>query len=195
MAATTSADGSLRIWAQSPARRRAAEGKGQPPTPVAAATWRCLSSSAYQGLRSAAHRGFSHLTVALLPEPPLHSWPLETQTLCQVPWLHLTSTVATAHAGRPMTAAAFSGDGSLVAAAVPGSITLWDPAQNALVAVLANPGPARGSAMASVQFVPGTPFLVRAPAMHGAAPRAGSSISILASPVAARQPASHACSL
>ena len=49
MAATTSADGSLRIWAQSPARKRAAEGKGQPPAPVAAATWRCLSSSAYQG--------------------------------------------------------------------------------------------------------------------------------------------------
>ena len=75
-------------------------------------------------------------------------------------WLDLT--VASMHAGRPITAVAFSGDGSLVAAAVPGSVTLWDPAQNALVAVLANPGPAKTGAMSNVQFVPGTPFLVRA---------------------------------
>lgn len=59
-----------------------------------------------------------------------------------------------------MTAAAFSGDGSLVAAAVPGSVTLWDPSANALVAVLANPAPAKDAAMSSLQFVPGTPFLV-----------------------------------
>ncbi len=60
-----------------------------------------------------------------------------------------------------MSAVTFSADGSLVAAAVSGGVTLWDPAANALVAVLPNPGPAAGSAMDCIHFVPGTPFLVR----------------------------------
>lgn len=68
MAATTSTDGSLRIWAQSPARRRAATAgiKGQPPAAAPAATWRCLSSSAYQGKCS-----LLRCAAALLNEPTL----------------------------------------------------------------------------------------------------------------------------
>ena len=62
-----------------------------------------------------------------------------------------------------MSAVAFSGDGSLVAAAVTGSVTLWDPTSNALITVLANPAPARTSSMRRLEFVPGTPFLVRMP--------------------------------
>ncbi len=60
-----------------------------------------------------------------------------------------------------MSAVAFSGDGSLVAAAVTGSVTLWDPSSNALITVLATPAPARSSAMRRLEFVPGTHFLVR----------------------------------
>ena len=59
-----------------------------------------------------------------------------------------------------MSAVAFSRDGSLIAAAVAGSVTLWDPSSNALAAVLANPAPARSSAMWRIEFVPGTPYLV-----------------------------------
>ena len=59
-----------------------------------------------------------------------------------------------------MSAVAFSGDGSLVAGAVPGSVTLWDPHTNSLVAVLAHPAAAASVHMASLSFVPGTPYLV-----------------------------------
>jgi WD40 repeat protein len=62
-----------------------------------------------------------------------------------------------------MSAVAFSGDGSLVAAAVTGSVTLWDPSSNALITVLANPAPARSSTMTHLQFVPSTQYLVRRP--------------------------------
>ena len=62
-----------------------------------------------------------------------------------------------------MSAVAFSGDGSLVAAAVSGSVTLWDPAANALVAVMACPGAASTAVMSSLSFVPGTPYLVSLP--------------------------------
>ena len=66
-------------------------------------------------------------------------------------------------ADEPMSAVAFSGDGSLVAAAVPGSVTLWDPVANALVAVMACPGAASSAVMSSLSFVPGTPYLVSLP--------------------------------
>ena len=59
-----------------------------------------------------------------------------------------------------MSAVAFSGDGSLVAGAVLGSVTLWDPHANSLVAVLAHPAAAASVPMASLSFVPGTPYLV-----------------------------------
>ncbi len=59
-----------------------------------------------------------------------------------------------------MSAVAFSGDGSLVAAAMPGSVTLWDPAANSLVAVLAHPAAASSVAVSSLSFVAGTPYLV-----------------------------------
>ncbi|KAK9827341.1 hypothetical protein WJX81_007552 [Elliptochloris bilobata] len=63
----------------------------------------------------------------------------------------------------PMTAAAFSADGSLVAVAAGDTVTLWDPAANALVAVL--PPPAAhppGSPFTRLAFVPGTPYLAGA---------------------------------
>lgn len=60
-----------------------------------------------------------------------------------------------------MSAVAFSGDGSLVAAAVTGSVTLWDPSSNALITVMANPAPARSSTMTRLEFVPSTQYLVR----------------------------------
>ena len=60
-----------------------------------------------------------------------------------------------------MSAVAFSDDGSLVAAAVPGSITLWDPMSNGLVAVLAHPTVAASVPVTTLRFVPGTPYLVR----------------------------------
>ena len=63
-------------------------------------------------------------------------------------------------ADEPMSAVAFSGDGSLVAAAVPGSVALWDPAANSLVAVLAHPAAASSVAVSSLKFVPSTPYLV-----------------------------------
>ena len=66
-------------------------------------------------------------------------------------------------ADEPMSAVAFSGDGSLVAAAVSGSVTLWDPAANALVAVMACPGAASSAVMSSLSFVPDTPYLVSPP--------------------------------
>lgn len=62
-----------------------------------------------------------------------------------------------------MSAVAFGEDGSLVAAAVPGSVTLWDPVVNALVAVMACPGAASSALMSSLSFVPGTPYLVSPP--------------------------------
>lgn len=39
---------------------------------------------------------------------------------------------------KPMTAAAFSGDGSVLAVAAEKVITLWDPDRNTLLAVLGN---------------------------------------------------------
>ncbi|CAL5220765.1 g2829 [Coccomyxa viridis] len=60
----------------------------------------------------------------------------------------------------PMSAVAFSGDGSLVAVAMPGSVTLWDPAANSLVAVLAHPPAASSVAVSSLSFVAETPYLV-----------------------------------
>lgn len=59
-----------------------------------------------------------------------------------------------------MSAVAFSEDGSLIATAVAGSVTLWDPKSNTLVAALANPATARSCAMWRLDFVPGTPYLV-----------------------------------
>ena len=66
-----------------------------------------------------------------------------------------------------MSAVAFSGDGSLVAGAVPGGVTLWDPHANSLVAVLAHPAAAASVPMASLGFVPGTPYLVSLNAFSG----------------------------
>jgi len=59
-----------------------------------------------------------------------------------------------------MSAVAFSGDGSLVAAAVKGSVTLWNPAVNSLVLVLAHPAAAASTAVSSLSFIAGTPYLV-----------------------------------
>ena len=63
-------------------------------------------------------------------------------------------------ADEAMSAVAFSGDGSLVAAAMPGSVTLWDPVANALVAVLAHPAAASSVSVSSLSFVACTPYLV-----------------------------------
>lgn len=62
--------------------------------------------------------------------------------------------------GQSMTAVALSRDGSLVAVAVAGSVTLWDPSANALVAVLPHPAPASGCSMQRLDFIADTPFLV-----------------------------------
>ncbi|CAL8472222.1 g11764 [Coccomyxa elongata] len=69
-----------------------------------------------------------------------------------------TSTAS--YKGQPMSAVAFSEDGSLIATAVAGSVTLWDPSSNTLIAALANPATARSCAMWRLDFVPGTPYLV-----------------------------------
>ncbi|MEW5307753.1 MAG: hypothetical protein WDW36_010129 [Sanguina aurantia] len=87
--------------------------------------------------------------------------------------------------GLPLTASAFSSDGSTLAVAAAGWITLWEPATNRLAAVLppslrdcdgGSSSPAApaasieasinqaGNAIARLTFVPGTPFLVGASA-------------------------------
>ncbi|GLI71536.1 hypothetical protein VaNZ11_016768 [Volvox africanus] len=68
----------------------------------------------------------------------------------------------------PMTAAAFSADGSVLAVAAAARVTLWDAESNALVAVLpaaaAGPaavvGPTAATPLTQLLFIPGTPFLV-----------------------------------
>ncbi|GIM13129.1 hypothetical protein Vretimale_16329, partial [Volvox reticuliferus] len=67
----------------------------------------------------------------------------------------------------PMTAAAFSSDGSVLAVAAAARVTLWDAESNTLVAILpaaaAGPaavvGPTAATPLTQLQFIPGTPFL------------------------------------
>ena len=61
-----------------------------------------------------------------------------------------------------MLAAAWSADGSLLAAAAGDTATLWEPTSNALLATLPTPLPAVGSPLRHLAFVAGTPFLVSA---------------------------------
>jgi len=59
-----------------------------------------------------------------------------------------------------MLAAAWSADGSLLAAAAGDTATLWEPTSNALLATLPTPLPAVGTPLRHLAFVAGTPFLV-----------------------------------
>ena len=67
-----------------------------------------------------------------------------------------------AHAGESFGAAAFSPDGSLLAAAAGDSITLWQPQTNALLLTLAAPLGNRGSPFHAMAFLAGSPTLVAA---------------------------------
>jgi NET1-associated nuclear protein 1 (U3 small nucleolar RNA-associated protein 17) len=62
----------------------------------------------------------------------------------------------------PLGAAAFSGDGSLLALAAGGCVTLWRPASNTLVGVLTQPPGAGGGAIHALAFLAGSPTLVAA---------------------------------
>jgi NET1-associated nuclear protein 1 (U3 small nucleolar RNA-associated protein 17) len=59
-----------------------------------------------------------------------------------------------------MLAAAFSPDGSVLAIAAGDMVTMWNPWENVLLAVLHPPLENRGSQLSCLAFVPGTPFLV-----------------------------------
>ena len=63
-------------------------------------------------------------------------------------------------AGAPLSAAAFSSDGSLLAVASQDVVTLWDPDTNSMVASLASPPGNQGCPLVKLLFVPNTPFLV-----------------------------------
>ena len=65
-----------------------------------------------------------------------------------------------------MLAAAWSSDGSLLAAAAGDAATLWEPSSNALLATLPTPLPAVGAPLRHLAFVPVTPFLVPASYSH-----------------------------
>ncbi len=69
-------------------------------------------------------------------------------------------------AGEPMLAAAWSADGSLLAAAAGDTATLWEPTSNALLATLPTPLPAVGTPLRHLAFVAGTPFLVSCRRRH-----------------------------
>lgn len=63
-------------------------------------------------------------------------------------------------AGGAMSAAAFSSDGSLLAAASGDQVTLWDPYSNAMVSCIASPPANQGSALRKLCFIPNSPYLV-----------------------------------
>lgn len=63
-------------------------------------------------------------------------------------------------AGGAMSAAAFSSDGSLLAAASEDQVTLWDPDSNAMVSCLASPPAKLGSPLRKLCFIPHSPYLV-----------------------------------
>ena len=65
-----------------------------------------------------------------------------------------------------MLAAAWSADGSLLAAAAGDTATLWEPSSNALLATLPTPLPAVRCPLRHLAFVAGTPFLVRRRCRH-----------------------------
>lgn len=64
------------------------------------------------------------------------------------------------HLGGPMSAAAFSSDGDLLAAATGDTVTLWDPYTNAIISRLASPPANQGSPLSKLGFVPNSPYLV-----------------------------------
>lgn len=84
-----------------------------------------------------------------------------------------------AYRGLPLGPAAFASDGSILAVAAGGRVTLWDPEANALATVLPPPpvGAAGGAArsggaapaapLSALAFVPGTPFLAAVVAGSG----------------------------
>ena len=59
-----------------------------------------------------------------------------------------------------MSAAAFSSDGDLLAAATGDTVTLWDPYTNAIISRLASPPANQGSPLSKLGFVPNSPYLV-----------------------------------
>ena len=59
-----------------------------------------------------------------------------------------------------MSAAAFSSDGDLLAAAIGDTVTLWDPYTNAIISRLASPPANQGSPLSKLSFVPDSPYLV-----------------------------------
>lgn len=63
-------------------------------------------------------------------------------------------------AGGAMSAAAFSSDGSLLAAASGNQVTLWDPDSNAMVSCLASPPANLASPLRKLCFIPNSPYLV-----------------------------------
>lgn len=63
-------------------------------------------------------------------------------------------------AGGAMSAAAFSSDGSLLAAASEDQVTLWDPDSNAMVSCLASPPANLGSPLRKLCCIPNSPYLV-----------------------------------
>ena len=67
---------------------------------------------------------------------------------------------AALHAGEAMSAAAFSSDGSLLAAASGDQVTLWDPFSNAMVSCVTSPPANQGSPLRKLCFIPNSPYLV-----------------------------------
>ena len=64
------------------------------------------------------------------------------------------------HADEPMTALAFSLDGSMLAAACGATITLWDVGSHALVGTLASPRAAPGAPFTLLAFLHHSPHLI-----------------------------------
>lgn len=59
-----------------------------------------------------------------------------------------------------MSAAVFSSDGSLLAAAAGDQVTLWDPYSSAIISCLASPPANKASPLQKLCFVPNSPYLV-----------------------------------
>ena len=62
--------------------------------------------------------------------------------------------------GEPLSAAAFSSDGSLLAVAAQDLVTLWEPYSNSMITSLASPQSNQGCPLCKLLFVPNTPYLV-----------------------------------
>jgi hypothetical protein len=170
-------EGEFRVWARQPCRLAPGARTG-----AAAWQWVCRCVGSYKGVR----RAFMHLCCFQAAS----GCPVTCLRLCgSLPTCACTSALSVfhafllllcqqcQHAGRthqahtqhcdsradmPMTAAAYSPDGSVLAVGGRATITLWQPMANALMATLVAPSCPRTSRLTHIAFLPQSPYLVTA---------------------------------